>query len=466
MVSTASEAPQLIINLAVTSNIVIILIALVFLVYWFKTKQTESASTQSAVVQTVNSVDVENNNQINPAHLSVLYTVSLISCGMFIYTGWGVFIAVPVSLVFSIFYLVVFTKVLKKSNTTPLAVYTVTLTLVFAYISILFNAGIISDASYIIYLAPSILQVPSFGFESMFDKLYVVSFLYLVLSVPVNIFLIKNGARKILLLLMPLVGILLIMVHWGVVWEQLPELKAQVYTEQQNEKQKEQANTEAVYSFDWSKINENTFKNRVYSIFTPPTPSSETPTNQCPYAMGMIEQNLAEGEGFNINCLNDSLKPIGQVPITKTEILGINIPNVSNTFKKGDVVAVVVDLENPSMVRIHADGNAAKDCPCRMAPYDYSGINEHVSTGTSTRIYEYSVVQMQVTDKKRTVMVLYPINIDGLTDIGIKLSQFSNNPNAPVTLKEVVVLSPTKLAPDPEWLKKWLKEPNPFLGKK
>lgn len=410
-----------------------------------------------------NPIDVQVNNQLNTGHLAVFNVICWISCVMFIYTGWGALIAIPTSVVFSILYSVIFMGVLKNNNSNVFAIYSIAFTLFFAYVSLFLNFGIAADSPQISYLAPSLLGVSGKGFGPIFNQLFSISWYYLLLSIFLNIFLIKKGAGKILFFLVPLVGLILIAIHWGIIFVQLPELKAEAFKQRQERQQKEQAITEERYNFNWSKINENTFENRIYSIFTPPVISAGIPINECPYMIEMIQKNLSKG-GFKINCLNDMLKPIGQVPITQTKAFGVNIPNSSDLFKKGDVVVVVVELENPSMMRIYADGNGAKNCACSLPPYDYSGIVDYVKIGTSTGVYEQSVVQMEVDDKKRTMMILYPINVNKLKSVNIKLSPFADNPNVPVTLKEVSVLSPLEMFPDPEWLKEWLKKPNPFLN--
>lgn len=463
-----SQAPKFIIDLVIITDALIIIISLIFLIYlqYFKRKTLTQIPT-SLVNEKVDSstIDIQDNkNKLNSNHIINLFGISLLSCGMFTFTGFGFLVFVPTFLFFSIFYSVIFTKALKKNNPKVFAVYAVAFTLVFSYISIVFNAGIMTDGPSLDYLAPLILGVPSTSFGKIFNQLHYISLLYLLLSIPFNLFLIRKNASKMIFSIIPFIGLILIAIHWGIIWNQLPELRAQIVKEQQNRQQKEQEQIEKGYSFNWLEVNENTFKNRTYSIFTPPAPLEGKPKSECPYTIGLLEQNITQG-GFDINCLNNSLKSIGQMPITKREVLGINIFNSSNTFKKGDTVVVVAELENPSMMRVNAKGNAAKDCSCRMPPYDYSDVVEYIKTSSSTGVYERSVVQMQVTDKKRTVMMLYPININKLKDINIKLSQFSNNPNIPVTLKEVAVLSPIKLPKDPEWLNKWLKEPNPFLTK-
>ena len=458
-----SEAPEFIFGIALTLNTAIIVIMCLFLAYLQKSKQIKNISTDPTEKTVFSPAGVQVNNQLNPGHLVILYIVSMVSCGIFIFTGWGFLFFIPASLVFSIFYSVIFTRTLVKNNASAFAVYSVTLTLLCAYTSLLLNMGMIGDSPNVGYLAPSLLGVNGTSFTAEFNQLLNISFLYLLFSIPLNILFIIKSARKIIFFFFPLIGLILIAIHWGIVWVQLPELKAQATKEQQEAQRIKIASVEEGYNFNWSKINKDTFQNRIYSIFTPPAPLAGIPISECPYTTGMIEQNLTQG-GFNIHCLNDVLKPIGQVPITRTEGSEFSIPNWLNMLKKGDTVVVVAELGNPSLIRINANGNAAKDCACRMAPYDYADINEYIKTGTSTGIYERSVIQMQVTDKKRTVMVLYPINTNNLKDIDIKISQFSDNPHVPVTLSEVAVLSPTVQPPDPEWLKKWSKEPNPFLN--
>lgn len=474
-----SEVPQFIFNLLITVNVAIVIVSLLFIFYWYKSIKVENIFSDSMVIsetstflfsektggQPIN-VQVNNqqvNTQLHTGHLAIFNLISFISCGMFIYAGWGAFIAIPVSLFFSIFYSIIFRKVLKKNNGNTFMIYSVAFTLVFAYISLLFNFGIATDSPQIGYLAPSLLGLPDASFTLMFNKLFDITWYYLLLSIPLNIILIKKNASKIFFFFVPLAGLILIAIHWGVIFTQFPELKAEAARQRQEQKQSELARIEEIYNFNWSKINEYTFENRTYSIFTPSALLTKTPTNECPYATEMVQQNLSK-KGFKINCLNNMLKPIGQVPITQTKALGVNIPNISNLFKKGDIVVVVAELENPSMMRVYANGNGAKDCNCRMSPYDYSGVVDYIKIGTSTQIYEHSVVQMEVTDKKRTVMILYPINVNNLKNLDIKLSPFSDNPNVPVTLREVSVLSPLKVSTDPEWLKEWSKKPNPFLN--
>lgn len=480
LLNSNSEAPEFFINLWIATTVIKIIVTFSFLLYWYKSNQVKNIVSDPMVISETSNllfaqktdgkpIDFQVNNQqvdnqLNTGHLVIFNAICWIICGMFIYTGWGALIALPMSVIFSIFYSIIFTSILKKNNNV-FAIYSVAFTLVFAYISLLFNFGIMSDSPQLDYLAPSLLGVSDAGFSQMFGKLFDISWYYLLLSIPLNILLIKKDAHKILFFFVPLVGLILIAIHWGIIFKQLPELKAEAVKQQQERQQKAQAETEEIYSFNWSKITEKTFENRTYSIFTPPVISAGIPINECPYTVEMIQLNLSKG-GFKINCLNDMLKPIGQVPITQTKALGINIPNSLDLFKKGDIVVVVAELESPSMMRIYADGNAAKDSARSLPPYDYSGIVDYIKIGTSTFIYEQSVVQMEVADKKRTIMIMYPINVNKLKSVNIKLSPFADNPNVPVTLKEVMVLSPLKISPDPEWLKEWLKKPNPFLDNK
>lgn len=477
LLKSNSEAPKFILDFIVVAKSAIALASSLFFVYWIKSRQVKDFFSVSSPINTQipgttltpnvnqsNSVPINTSNNLSQGYKAILIVISLISCGMFIFSGWGAFFFTPIALFFSILYSIIFSKILKGNNTSFFSVLTVTLTLVFAYISILFNIGVITDSDHPSFLAAMILGIPDSSFVDIFGKLLSVSLLYFLVSIPVNFALIKRNSKKVLLASVPLFGLILILIHWAIVFQKMPELKAQVQEEKQHELQQEQARIEGQYKFDWLKISNDTFRDRIYSIFTPPTPAHITSADQCDFTMNMIEQNIKQ-ETFDVVCLNDSLKSIGQMPITQTNVLSVSMPNSTGLYKKGDVVAVVAELDNPSMMRIYANGNAAKNCACNMSPYDYSGITSKLTVGTSTVIYEQSVIQMSVNDKKRTVMILYPININGLKEINIKLSQFSDRPNVPVTLKEVAVLSQTKQSPDPEWLKKWSREPNPFLNK-
>lgn len=407
--------------------------------------------------------ETQTSKLLNSGHTSILTALSMVSCIMFIYTGWAFLFAVPASFVFGIIYSMIFSQALKNTDTPVFAVYSITFTLVLSYLSILLNFGIVSDAEYTTYIIPSLLGIPSSYFNSINTSLLVITIIYFISSMPINFLLIGKKASKSSFAFVPLFALLLVIVHFSIVLVSLPELRVQVIKTEQENIQKEKERIDSSYSFNWDKVKDDTFKNRKYSIFTPLNPSTSAPSYDCPYATGLIEQNNSP-ENFSLFCLNEFLKPIGQFPLTRSAPIGINIPNSNNIFKKGDIVVLVAELDNPSMLRMHANGNAAKDCSCRMPPYDYSNIIEHLESETSPGIYEQSVVQMQVTDKKREIMVLYPININNLKDLEIKLSQFSDNLDLPITLKEVSIISTDKVYPDPEWLKKWSSQPNPFLN--
>lgn len=488
-----SDSPQFAKNSVYLVGLISAIIPIIFLIYWQFSKKVKDLYTDVNFTNTIPSqasVENLNNGIVNQTstvtnikssepvvtngssdfyslHLATMTTVSLISCFMFILTGWGVFFYTPIALIFSVIYSIIFTKIFNKNKVNVFAIYTTLLTLLFGYITILLNIGIVTDSDHPSYLIPSLLQIPDKSFTSLFSTLVLIGFIYLLLSIPLNITLIIKNVSKKVYAIVPLIGLLLIIIHLAVVWIQFPQLRDKVIEDKQQEEINRQANIERTYEFDWNKISKDTFKNRVYSIFTPPSLDTNNQTADCPYTINMIYQSVAmSGESLNFDCLNDSIKSVGTLPISKNEPISFNILNNNKGFKKGDILAVVVELDNPSMLRVYANGNAAKDCACRMAPYSYDGIKESVHVGTSTIIYEQSVVQMQVTDKKRTIMMLYPINIDNLNKINILISQFSNLPNSTVGLKEVAKFSSTKSVADPEWLNKWRKQPNPFLNEK
>lgn len=487
-----SEAPQFIKNFLYLFDFIITMIPITFLGYWQFSKRVKDFYSDISVLDTIplqTTVENLNSGIVNQTsnitnvkssepivikgggeylslHLAIMTTIALLTCFMFNLTGWGTFFYTPIAFVFSIIYSIIFTKIFKKSTVSAFSVYTVIFTLLFGYIAVLLNIGIITDGD-LAYIIPMYLGIPDKTFANTFSTLTYASLIYLLLSVPLNIDLIKKNVSKKIFAVVPFIGLLLIIIHLVIVWRQFPQLRDKIIEDKKQEEINKQISIERAYEFDWNKISKNTIKNRVYSIFTPPSFTADYKTIDCPYIVNMIYQGVAiTNESLDFKCLNDSIKSVGTVPIIKNEPISFSILNNNQEFKKGDILAVVVELDNPSLLRIYANGNAAKDCACRMAPYAYDDIKESMKVGTSTIIYEQSVVQMQVTDKKRTVMMLYPINVNNLKKISILASQFSNMPGRTVSLKEVAVFSPTKPTLEPEWLNKWRKQPNPFLNEK
>lgn len=449
----------------------IIIISVAFIIYWQKSQAIKSffdkSTTGSQATDTSKTGpdalnNIQNTYKFNSDHLVVLSIFSFISCMMFLFTGWGFLFAIPISLVFSLVYVLIFAFSLKRNNARAFAVYSVIITLILSYVSILLNIGVASDSPETYYISTGLFGVPSTSLKDIFDQLLNISYYYLIFSIPVNLLFIKKNANKIIFSIIPVLGILLIGTHFGFIYKNLPELRAQVIKSKQTAQKEEQENIEKRYEYNPQNINKKTFENRLFSIFTPPEPDPKISTNDCPYSLKILNENITK-DPMSVSCLNEWLSEVKQVPFTDKNPFSITLSNSRNTLLKGYVMVLVVELENPSYVRIYANGNPAKDCGCRMWPYDYTDIEDHKKIGTSTIIYEQSVVQAGVTDKKRTIMILYPININGLKDLNFKLSQLDDKPDVKVTLKEFGILRPKPQTPDPEWLIEWSKKPNPFL---
>ncbi len=469
--SYQEKLPETLSNGLTTFYLSIIIISIAFIIYWQKSQTIKSffdrSTTRSQTIDTTktglnNTSNIQDTYKFNSDHLVFLFIFSFVSCMMFLFTGWGFFIAIPGSFMFSSVYVLIFAFSLKRNNAKAFAVYTVTITLILSYISILLNIGIISDASQIEYISTGLLGIPSKNFSNIFSQLLNISYYYLVLSIPINLLFIKKNVSKITYSIIPLLGILLIGTHFAFIYKDLPELKAQIIKEKQIAKEQEQASIERKYEYNPQNISKATFENRVFSIFTPPEPNPKMPINMCPYSIRISEDNLTK-DPLDVICLNEWLSEVKKVPYTDINPFSITLSNSRNTLLKGFVIVLVAELENSSYARIYANGNAAKDCGCRMWPYDYSGIVDYKIISSSTTIYEQSVVQAGVTDKKRTIMILYPININGLKDLNFKLSQFDDKKDTKVTLKEFAILKPASQTTDPEWLREWSKKPNPFL---
>jgi len=229
-----------------------IAISAIFIGYWLVSKRVKSVfttkpedgSTQSVInnpTSVAGGSAVPNiNQQADPVHFAILTTLSLISSGIFVLTGFGALFFIPIALIFAVVYSVIFSFVLKRVKEVVYATYTVLFTLIFSYISILLNCGIVSDGPDASYLLPSVLQIPSAGFDHLFGSLLQFSIWYLLLSIPLNIILIRNNARKISLSIIPLIALILIVIHVLSVYMQAPALRSQAAAYQQQDAANEQ----------------------------------------------------------------------------------------------------------------------------------------------------------------------------------------------------------------------------------
>ncbi len=396
--------------------------------------------------------------QRNPLHFAIMAIVCVLSSGLFLYTGWGMFIFIPMAFVFSLIYIGVFAVALRKEYNPP-AVYAAMFTLVLSYVSMVLTGGVVGDDPGVGYLIPGTFGVPSESFRELYGKISSITSTFLFISIIYHIVLIKLHVRRVFFLAAPLFAAILIAVPIFAVVRDLPELRAKAEQQRQARIEKfiNASNIDAL-AYDQQKVDNNTFTRRTYSIFTAPEPNSTAVAigEKCSYAASILKT------GYDLYCLDGVFTGANKLPVTVTESAGFTLSNSNKTFKKGDIVVIVADLNKPSIIRVNANGNPAKDSAYRQYPYVYSGIVEVMKTAKG-EVHEQSVVQTAVEDRNRTLMILYPINVNGIKKIDLTLAFFDTPKTVPITLREVSVLVSRTPTPDPEWLKEWSTKPNPFL---
>lgn len=485
--NNGSEMPLPIYNFLFFITVVVPCIFYIFyFVYWFVSKRVKNTFIGAQNVNQNNNINIVNNtngintglnnnlnnaqniqsNQINNPyyhiHTMIFSVLTITSSFVFLYTGLAALGLVPFAIIFSLVYVSIQVNIFNKNKTNAYQIYSQLITGLTSYISLCINFGIMSDSENMGHIITSILGIPSAPFLHLFSTLLSFTFYYFVISLVIYNLFVKKKLNKVIAFIIPVIGITLIGIHIGKVLYDAPSLKKEVQIKIQKIKNEEQRQIDETYSFDSKKIFDNTFTNRLYSIFTPPELPGNIELKDCVYTSNTIMEMMKQikfAKSVDFECLDYNIK--NKLPLTLNEPIYFSLPT-KNWMKRGDIFVFVAELPKESFLWINMVGNAAKDCACRMSPYDYSGVKEQIKIG-SEQIYERSLVQKSIDDKKRTVMVMYPINVSGIKTVDFKLSQFSSNPNIPVKLIEVGVIRSNQT--EPQWLKDWLKLPNPFLGK-
>lgn len=462
---TKIDAVGVIVKVGQGAGIASILYYGLLLVYWFTSKRVQNTFGQVGVpVSGTVSAPVSTPVVDGVAALqrSFFALIILASNAAMLYTGWGVFF-IPVTFGISLVYVGIMLWVFNKWQTPGFTTSCLGLAVSLGFVSCVLNTGIAADSSTPAYVVPSLMGLPSDFFGPFFQQLLVYSFNYLLLLGVGGLFLAKKSSKSVSVLIVA-ISVILIALHVGKVVSAAPELRKQVETDARMEKEKESSRIESNYTFSPQKISESSLQKRTYSIFTPPpTESKKSNLNPCPYTSTIVTAlvKFDPKQVISYDCLQDVIKNSYTLPFTAQKPIAFALPNTTKWIKKGDILVYTVKLSPNTYIWAQARGNAAKDCPCRMPPFDYRGVTETITVGTSTRIYEQSLVQHQVADKERVVTLMYPINVDNIQKIEFRLSQFEDNPDSPVTLLEVSVIKPK--FDTPAWLKEWSKKANPFL---
>lgn len=446
-----------------------IIITSIFLGYWFRSRRVRNTFLLAQQTNEFQNQVANSQNTIKDIDKIIFSSVIFLSCFMFIFTGFSALGLVPGSIIFSIIYIIIFIDLFNKHSVPRHIIYSVLFTTLFSYISILLNIGIFTDSTKVFYLIPGIMQIPGESFDGLFKTLLTFSFRYLIFSIllnVMNVIEIKGNIRKVLVILIPITAFVPILIHFYTIYKAAPQLKIEVAENRKKYEAKEIELKDKEYAYSPELITEKVVKNRLYSYFTPIEPKSVISTKDCAY-LSEIFMDLIKNDPngvYNYSCLNDYIKNIGEVPITSTQQLIINIPNQPTWLMKGDVLVFVAELSVDTYFWINAIGNIAiDDGPYRMTPYDYDGVVEVIDVSSTTKQYQKSLVQHNIDDRTRTVMVFYPINVDGLSSIRLKLSQFSRSIGNKVVLKELALFKPKYN--EPLWLSNELKKPNLFLKK-
>ncbi len=435
------------------------------LMYWFTSKRVQNTFRQASVpVSGTVSVPVSAPGVDGVAALqrSFFALIILASNAAMFYTGWGI-LFIPVTFGISLVYVGIMLWVFNKWQTPGFTSSCLGLAVSLGFISLVLNAGVAADSPTPAYVVPSLMGLPSDFFGPFFKQLSGYTLNYLLLLGVGGLFLAKKSFKSVSVLIV-VISVVLIALHVGKVISVAPELRKQVEADARMEKEKEAARIESDYTFSPQKIYENSLQKRVYSIFTPsPIESKKSSLNPCPYTSTLLTAlvRFDPNQVISYDCLQDVIKNSYTLPYTAQKPIAFALPNTTKWIKKGDILVYTVKLSKDTYLWAQARGNAAKDCPCRMYPFDYRDVTDMMTVGTSTRIYEQSLVQHQVTDRERVVTLMYPINVDNIQKIEFRLSQFEDNPDSPVTLLEVSVIKPKFVAPT--WLKEWSKKANPFL---
>lgn len=164
--------------------------------------------------QNANYINPQQVNSSNVLHRNMLYVITLISCISFIFTGFGIIILTPPAFIFSLVYSAIFSREFKKSNAPAFPIYSVALTIVFAYVSLALNFGMFADSPDRGYFAPYYFGVTNYNFGPLFDNLLIWTMCYLIFALIINLILVNKTRNKILLSIVPFTGFALIAIHF------------------------------------------------------------------------------------------------------------------------------------------------------------------------------------------------------------------------------------------------------------
>lgn len=422
-----------------------------FLLYWFISRRvkntfiveqvitnTEIGNLTNVSAQTTIDAPTSPDNHIEGRsvagviHRTNFTVVLLLLPGAFIFTGFGIFFYIPIALVFSIFFAAYFTHLFKKNHTSASHIYPILLSLVLGYVSLALNIGGVSDSSHPFFVLPEWLGIPTEGIESFFYTLFQVSLLYFVLLFFINIVAINKKTIKYSIYTC-LLGIMLVGSHVGLVLMLYPEAKEAIEQRTLQEQKDITARLDTLLKFDFAKIRKDTFIDRKASIFTP-LDYSKSQDDKCPYAVRLMDFSL-DSKPFiplSLSCLNEYFIAQRILPVSETGVHEY-LWNPGVFVKKGDIVVFVADLPKGAYPRVYVDNNHVTDVVTGALPED---IQDNIDPKSAAEI-------QPPLDKRRTVMILYPINKDNVETLRILISREDYNDPASYTIREFAVFHTT-----------------------
>lgn len=390
-------------------------------------------------------------------------TINFFVSGIGLGAGWEIFLAGPFILVGVIIYITFFAKNFAKYNATNLTIYTTLILAVFSFISLKLNAGITTDGTVPSYFFEFLFNLDSghippegtalFGFLLISSLLF---FVYTSLFILQRLSVVGYITKKVAILIM-LLSIASPLIHVVYFLQEVPKIREAQEQEEIEEKKVEAEQEFKSFTKTPDEVKQRTFTDRIYSYFIIEKQESKQ-DNSCNYIENYF---LQSDDSVTMQCFRRlGLYGADNFPYATTTQIGVKYP--FDDLKKGDIIAMVVRMDPLSYARVHINGNNALKESIRMNPYMYEGIKES-ETIDGVQYFHNSVVQFSNKTDTKYIMILYPVNIDlPVADFNFNIGMFTDASAGSVEVLELAKITPSSFI-EPEWVKQWNTEPNPFL---
>jgi hypothetical protein len=175
-------------------------------------KVSESSSNTNLANSAINNVPDSTTQTLVKVLFSSLIPLSSF---MFVFTGFAALFKVPFAFVFSVLYVLAWTDTFNKNRVNSLTVLSLFLTTILSYISLLLNSGVVTDSPSANYLIPDLMGIPSSSFSDLFGTLSTVTLYYFFTANIMYYLAIKKGGSKTLIFIIPIIGLLILGIHFG-----------------------------------------------------------------------------------------------------------------------------------------------------------------------------------------------------------------------------------------------------------